>query len=98
MASLSRGVVAGALLALSAASCSGGKGKGSDAGTDAGSGGAGGATGTGGAAPVDAGFDAPPATSGQWVMGYYVGYNINAYRLRRSIGRASRTSSSRLWS
>jgi len=116
---------AGALLALSALSCSGGKGKVSDGGAsgqggdarsgagghanqdggaDAGSGGRGGATGAGGSlgagggsaggaaggaggsdagaggAPgLDAGVDAATTTSGQWVMGYYVGYDINAY-------------------
>ncbi len=80
MARPSLGAVAGAFLALSVASCSGGKGKTGDGGAGGTTSGAGGsAGGTGGAAPVDAGSDAPPATSGQWVMGYYVGYLINAY-------------------
>jgi chitinase len=28
---------------------------------------------------MDGGMDGAPTTSGQWVMGYYVGYDINAY-------------------
>jgi chitinase len=127
MARLSPGV-AGALLALTAMSCSAGKGKvgdggaggqaadalsgagghghqdgGQDGGAEAGSGGAGGTTGAGGtkgagggsgggaggapavdggaggAPAADGGTDGAATTSGQWVMGYYVGYDINAY-------------------
>jgi chitinase len=116
--------VACAVLALSAISCSGGKGKvgdggaggqagdarsgagghlNQDGGADADSGGVGGAMGTGGskgtgggsggsaggatgsgggtggASSTDGGMDGAPTTSGQWVLGYYVGYDINAY-------------------
>jgi len=74
---------AGAVLALSVVACSGGKGKVADGGADAGSGGSGGAAGAGGGAGgaggVDGGGDGATMTSGQWVMGYYVGYAINAY-------------------
>ena len=98
--------VAGALVALTVLSCSGGKGKGSDGGAGgqggfvrtgggghanedggaAGSGGGPGGTagggsggGAGGVSGVDGGTDGATTTSGQWVMGYYVGYDINAY-------------------
>ena len=62
----------------------GAMGTGGSKGSGGGSGGsAGGATGsgggTGGASSTDGGMDSAPTTSGQWVMGYYVGYAINAY-------------------
>ncbi len=121
MARMSLGV-AGAWLALSAVSCSGGKGKvgdggaggqgddarsgagghvNQDGGSDSGSAGADGAGGVGGSTGavggsggasaggagggaggvpgVDGGVDGATTTSGQWVMGYYVGYDISAY-------------------
>ena len=74
-----------ALIAVMLAAGCSSSGKGSGAGTrgsggTGGNAGTGGSTGTGGAA-IDGGggADAAAGTSGQWVMGYYVGYDIDAY-------------------
>jgi hypothetical protein len=58
----------------------GSKGAGGATGSGGATGGAGGSDGGTDGAPLgDAGMDGATATSGQWVMGYYVGYDINAY-------------------
>jgi hypothetical protein len=72
-------VIAVVALALASVACSGGGGAGAT-----GSGGASGNPGVGGGATAGTGGAATSSggvtgATGQWVMGYYVGYDINAY-------------------
>jgi chitinase len=68
------------LAGLAGSGCSGGKGDGGGVGTGGAAAGTGGASaGTGGTAAGTGGAAGTAGTTEQWVLGYYVGYDIDAY-------------------